>query len=437
MTGLKKYVVTLVSGSNAAASGEMRSMAFLLTIEGILIALIINLIINNNLLFAMRLGADDNQIGLLASLPQFVGMLLLIPAGIITDRLKNKRKIVVMSLLLLNVSYIACSFVPFLGGYRFEVFLLLISISMGPFTIYNTSWQAYFSDITPVEKRNHILTSRNRWTFLISIFVPLVSGGLLASADSNNGKIAIHQAYFWVACGVLLFQVYVLSRIKSSREGRSTRLSLADFRNVLNELAKNKKFLIFVGIALYFYLTWQFDWTLYFIGQVKYLKMNEAWLSYVNIGGALMQFATIGFWSRVNEKRGVRFGVIAGSIGLACCPLVMIISTSAPSSAGPVLFLLLNTLANVAFATIPLNLLQCLLQVIPDRIKTISISIYTLFITFSNAVMPMAGVGLYSLLGGDLAALHRTFTIIFFLRIIAVALWTLRWYTMRQEKDEY
>ena len=414
--------------------GLTGSICTLLTIEGILFAVVNNLINNNNLLFALRLGANDTQIGLLNSIPQFIGMIFLIPAGIITDRLKNKRSIVILALLLLDVAYLACSFVPALNAYRFYAFLVLLSISIAPLTIYNTSWQSYFSDITAIEERNTILTSRNRWTFLVSIFIPLISGALLASAKSTEGKILIHQFYFWIACLIQMLQVYVLTRVKSDREGKSTKLNLRDFRIVLREIGSNKKFLIFVSIAMYFYVTWQFDWTLWFIGQVRYLNMNEAWLSYTGIGAALVQFATIGFWSRVNEKHGIRFGMVAGSIGMATSPIFMIISTSLPLSSGPIVFLILNVIANLTFATIPLNILQCLLQVVPERIKTLSISVYTLFITLSNAVMPMVGVAVYNWFGGDRAALQKAFFIEFLLRLVSIALWTYRWYSMRNEE---
>lgn len=434
MIHIKRFLRALLSHTLHANNRTTSNICILLTIEGILFTIVTNLINNNNLLFALRLGANDAQIGLLSSLPQFVGLILLIPVGILTDRLKNKRSVVILALILLNIAYLATSFVPFLSAYRFYAFLILISISMAPFTIYNATWQTYFSDITPIEERNTILTSRNKWTFLVGIFVPLISGNLLASANSTGEKIVIHQLYFWISCVILILQIYVLTRVKSDREGVSTKLNLHDFKIVLLEIINNKKFLVFLCIAMFFYVTWQFDWTLYFIGQVRYLKMNEAWLSYVVIGGALVQFVTIGFWSTINEKYGVRFGIIAGNIGLALAPIVMIVSTSVPVSIGPVVFLILNTIINITSATIPLNMLQCLLQVIPQNIKTLSISIYTLFITLSNAIMPMAGVGLYTLLGGDLQALHKSFLIIFLLRIISVGLLTLRWYSMRSEE---
>ena len=180
-------------------------------------------------------------------------------------------------------------------------------------------------------------------------------------------------------------------------------------------------------------MTWQTDWTLYFLGQVRYLGLNEAWLSYVSIGGTLAQFLSVGLWRRVNDKMGVRFGIIFGSIGLACCAASMLIATSLPVSAGPVVFLILNTLSNVTYPAVQMNVLQCLLQAVPEKNKTLSISIYTMFISLSNAFMPMLGVTVYTAFGGDLIAYRTTFLIIFCLRIISTGLWTLRWYLLRNE----
>lgn len=73
----------------------------------------------------------------------------------------------------------------------------------------------------------------------------------------------------------------------------------------------------------------------------------------------------------------------------------------------------------MAFATVNLNMIQCLLQVIPNKNKTLSISFYTILVTLSNAFMPMVGVLIYTKLGANLAGLQTTFGIIFVLRIVS------------------
>ncbi|MBQ8315964.1 MAG: MFS transporter, partial [Lachnospiraceae bacterium] len=139
----------------------------LFTFEGMLITLVNNLVGSNNNLFATRLGASDLQLSLLTTISQLVGLAVLIPGGILTDRLKNKRSMVMVSLAVLTVFYALIGCVPMLPGNRFTAFLILLAASVGPMTIYNVSWQAYFSDMIHKEEQNHIMTYRTALTFVI------------------------------------------------------------------------------------------------------------------------------------------------------------------------------------------------------------------------------------------------------------------------------
>ena len=90
------------------------------------------------------------------------------------------------------------------------------------------------------------------------------------------------------------------------------------------------------------------------------------------------------------------------------------------------MFLIMNTLANITFAAVNLNMMQCLLQVVPENNKTLYISIYTVLVTLSNAFMPLIGVVGYTKLGADLKALQLMFWIIFVFRIVSTGLWRFR-----------
>lgn len=64
----------------------------------------------NNNFFATRLDASEFQLSLLTTLPQVVGLLVLIPGGMLTDRMKNKRNMVMLSLLVLTMFYTLIGF---------------------------------------------------------------------------------------------------------------------------------------------------------------------------------------------------------------------------------------------------------------------------------------------------------------------------------------
>lgn len=407
----------------------------LFTYEGILITLINNLVGSHNNLFAIRLGAGDYELGLVTMLPQLVGMAVLIPGGIFTDSLKNKRDMVTSALFAVACLYVMIGFVPALGSYKLGAFIALMALSSAPMTIYNVSWQAYFSDVVHPNGRNRVLAVRSSLSFLMGITITLTGGALLSSSSTNAEKITLHQIFLWGAAALLLLQIYVLKKIPVEKAGKSKKINLNELKKAFIDLIHNRRFLGFVSVAIFFYLTWHIDWTLYFIGQTKYLGMNEAWLSYVNIANAIIQFLTMGVWSKINSRHGVRFAIIFGSLGLAFCPIGMILSTSIQTSNARLIFLIVNTLFNITLATTTLNILQCLLQVIPEKNKTLNISIYTALVMLSNGIMPFVGVSIYRMMGADLWALHSIFWVIFVLRLIATGLWALRWWILRREKS--
>ena len=434
MKNILAYIikVRIPHAVNSLTSSENRVLR-LFTFEGILITMINNLVGSHNNLFATRLGASDYELGLVTMLPQLVGMAVLIPGGILTDSMKNKRDMVILALCAVAFIYTLIGFVPALGSYKLEFFLFLLALSSAPMTVYNVSWQAYFSDVVHPNGRNSILAVRSAIGFLVG--VTMTSGALLSRADLNSDKIRLHQIFLWIGALLLLIQIFVLRKIPGKTFEKVNQISFHEIKKAFSELLHNRRFLGFAGVALFFYLTWHSDWTLYFIGETQYLGMNEAWLSYLSIGNAVIQFLTMGIWSKINSKHGVRFAIIFGSLGLAFCPVGMIITTGLNSVNAKLIFLILNTFFNITLATTNLNIIQCLLEVIPENNKTLNISVYTTLVSLSNGIMPMLGVAAYQKLGGDLRALHTVFWIIFVLRIIATGLWALRWWILRKADE--
>jgi len=408
----------------------------LFAIESLLITLVNNLVANYNYLFATRLGANDLELSMVTMLPQLVGMLVLIPGGILTDRMSNKRNMLIISLGMISVVYLLMGFSPLMGSIKLIVFLILLSISTAPMTVYNISWQAYFSDVvTWDERRNSVLTVRNGINFLLGIIMPFCCGALLASAETVEQKLTLHQIFVWLACILLLLQISVLRKIKGGHNNVAKGIKFKEIKTAFVELATNKRFLGFTFVALIFYISWHIDWTIYFIGEVNYLDMNEAWLSYVNIGAAAVQFVTIRFWSKLNLKKGARFSIIFGGLGLSIIPVIVNISLDMPKTVAKPFFVAMNSLANFAFATVALNIQLLLLQVLPEKNKTLNISFYTVLVMLSNAFMPMAGVAIYRLMGADLQAFQNTYWIIFAMRLTSTILWFLRWWKLRKEAD--
>jgi MFS family permease len=396
-------------------------------VDGLFIAAGFNLAANNNNLYATRLGAGDFQLSLVQFLPQIFTLLILLPGGFFIDSLYNKKRMVMTMISISAMGYVFCAFAPVSPFDSVYFFLAFLAVAAGAMALFNISWQSFFPDVVDIHARNRVLTVRTQVSIFIAMLVPLISGGVLTRIPSADGKIIAHQIFYLAAAAMLLSAAFHFRRFEAVRPAAPRRISLEQIKKAGRSLLGNKGFLFFLAVTMFFYFTWMMDWTLYFIGQVRYLHMNELQLSLAVVGGTAAQLLTIRFWSKKNEKYGVVLPVTFGILGLSLCPLAMIGAVSLPSAIAPYAFIIFHTLACLAFATVTLNMFQCQLQVLDENYRSFYLSVFSCLTCFSNAIMPVAGVALYRFMGADINGLRITLLIVFSLRILAAGLWFMRY----------
>lgn len=409
-------------------------LARLLAAEGILFTLIITLAHNNNNLYASRLGASSSDLGLLASLPPIVGMLTLIPFAMITDRLHNKKPMVILSAIGLGFLYILVGMAAFMDSSRVPLLIGLLVLVNVPMSLYNSSWQAFFSDVALPCDRNLIYTHRTRMNTAVGVVVPILTGAILTAASGSN-KILVHQIYYWLAFPLAVGQILVLKKITGGFTSEASHVRLSDLKDSARSLFHNKKFLGFLGVAILVYCGWEMDWSLYFVAQFKFLPLNEAQMSIITVLGSAAQFLTLGLWSRLIQKKGVRFVFVIGAAGFVVSGIVMIISLLLPNPIRMPFYYIFQSIASSTFSAFQLSLLQCLLEAIPNKNRAISISIYNTIILSTNVVMPYLGIYIYNNLGQSIEAIIITFVIISLVRTVSTSAALYRWYHLRNEVE--
>jgi MFS family permease len=404
--------------------------------DGLFISTAVNIAANTNNLFATRLGADDYQLSMIQFMPMMFNLILLLPCGFLIDSFKNKKRLVMGMLIFCALGYFLCGLSPLLPaeGGTVYFFLVFLSLASGAVALYNVSWQAFFPDVVDIRSRNQVFSLRTQVTMFTGMLIPLVTGGALSFIPSTPGKIIAHQLFYFLSGLMFLVGAFNFRHLNAERESAPRRVSFSEIKNAGKSLRNNKPFIFFMAVAVVFYISWQADWTLYYIGQSQYLKLNEFMLALVVVCGTGVQLFTLRFWSRKNEKYGVVLPVTFGILSLCLNPVAMVTAVSLPSFIAPYAFLLFHTVSTVAFITVNLNMFQCLLQVVDEHYRSLSLSVFSCMTCLSNAVMPVAGVALYQALGGDRDALRLTFLAVLALRLLAAGLWAFRWSILKKQE---
>ncbi len=410
------------------STGQGRVM-LLFALEGVLIQYISSINGFGNNLYATNMGASDVQIGLVQTVANMTAVLLLLPSGLIGERLRSPRTLPVFTLALMGVMYFFYGSVPAMGEGRMTFFFVFLALTSGLLAVYNAQWQSFFGDVVEnPRKRNDVYAFRNRFMFFIGTCTPLLCGAAMSACAQSAEKLGVLRVFYYSCGAAMLIAALILRRMPvSDRPRAEKRFSLADAKAALSEAAHSRTFRSFFFCILFFYLSWHIDWSMWFIAQTQYCGMTELSMSVLNALSCVGQLLTIGLFARLNQKRGVGFSFLFGIAGLVLCPFTVCLCLVLPMAMRPAVFILMVAIFSAPQSCINLCVVQMLLTSLPERGRSFLVSLYTVVITLSNSLLPLLGVHLYTFLGANARALFALNVGVFLWRACSLLIFVARY----------
>ena len=414
-------------------------LALVFALEGLLVQFGLSVKAFGNNLFATNLGATDTQIGLIQTIGCGVTIAFLLPSGILSDRCRSSKTMTVVLLALGGLMFLLQALVPWMGRARLVMFFVFVGLSSGMLGAYNGQWQAMFGDLVEMGQRNRVYALRSRVMAALGVIVPILCGVAMSNQNNSEAKMVILSVFFCIS-GVLMFlQAFVVARIPGGMRtpeqmAAMEKFTLKNLGEAVRTAVRNKPFLSFVLASMFLYMAWHVDWSIWYIAQVQYIGLTEAQLSYYNAICCIAQIVAMSVLVRINQKRGSHFTVCIGACGLAMYPLYMQLILRLPAGMRPWFFICLCTTACMLECGVSLSMIQMMLDVVPEKHRSLTISLYTALTTLSNCIMPLLGVRAYTLLGADMRALRIFFAGVLVWRSVAAALYLARYRRIQKQK---
>ncbi|MCR4778463.1 MAG: MFS transporter [Lachnospiraceae bacterium] len=397
---------------------SLKKVFLLFGIEGVLFQFVNSVGAYGNTIYATNLGATDTQIGLIQTVPNLVALILLIPIGILADRMRFEKTVPALLLFLMGGAYTGLGFVPGLGNDRMIFYFLFLGAGVGLMAGYNAQWQVLFGAVTETESRNKVYTFRNRCMFFIGTIIPLICGAMLSSQAHSEGKLTALRVFYFISGAFLIIQAFIILALPCERKSDDEmlavgRFNLKSFLEAFVFVFKDRKFRGFFFLIMFFYLTWHVDWSMWYIEEIGYMGLNEFHLAVFSGLICVFQLIFMGFFSKFDSRFGPYRTMLFASFALALCPFTVVVCSFVPMQIRPYMFIGMGLFGSVPQCAIGLCVVEMLLEVLPGKNRALVTSIYTMFITLSNCLMPLFGVKIYEALGGNIFAV-RTFNITWF-----------------------
>jgi len=351
-----------------------------------------------NATFAIRLGASNFEVGLLASIPALLAILISIPAGKFLQLHPRRKPWVVGSLAIHRTGFLLVAAVPFLPfipiskGLIVVTLLILISI---PAHFFNVGWIPLLAEVVPVEKRANIFAARNIFanitnsinTFLFGIWLGTVIFPL---------NFSIMYFFGWAASMISCYYIWKMT-IPDSPVPVLSQDQAHNIRNVRYRMItfthENKPFVqIIINTFLHGFGLWAAS-PLYVLRYIRELSATDTWIGYLATITSLSTIFGMAIWRWLMPKLGESVSLKITIVLAGIFPIMV----GVLSSLSPIL--IASAINGFIAAGINLSHFNLLLKTTPEKNRPGYTAVYITFMNIGAFIFPLIGVSISELIG--------------------------------------
>jgi MFS family permease len=251
--------------------------------------------------FAVELGASNFAIGILAAVP-FLIQLLQIPAVILVEHWRDRRRICVGASLIGRLFLLACCAVPFLGNWGIAALIALLTVYQGAGAIGGCSWNSWMRDLVPSAEYGRFFARRTAATTALATALAYGASVLIDiwHRDFPAQSDLVYSLLFVLSGLIGLFGVYLLSITPNApmapcaKPLRLHKLFAAPFHD------KNFRHLII------FLSSWSFAVNLaapfFAVYMLKSLGYGMSDVMILTIASQTANLASLGIWGSLSDR---------------------------------------------------------------------------------------------------------------------------------------
>jgi len=264
-------------------------------------------------LYVFELGGSTFEVNLISTVRSSMGILLIVPFGILSDRF-GRKPMVLYPRIIQFVGIVVYAFAAhpnhlliasivggFAGGAFFPVLLSMIG------------------DLSETENRQEAIS-----TFFFFSSIGMLIGPTITSLLLTFPQIILRNIYQIVLVGQIFFFIYLFTQIKETKP-RTVKKQKIDYKNVISNLFKKRNFqsLILMGFLYFFYNTIiQTYIPIYARVDLKFSDAEIASLSiFRNLAVMLIRLTGATFLAKVSMKRFLLIAITLGGINSLLIPL--------------------------------------------------------------------------------------------------------------------
>jgi MFS family permease len=251
---------------------------------------------------ALKLGASNFQIGLLAAIPTLSNMFQLL-AIFCLQKFKNRRYISVFSAFFARVPLLFVAALPFLFSAGTSLTLLISFLFVHFFfsTVTNLSWNSWMKDLIPEENLGSYFSKRSRLIQIISIVLSFSLAMILDHVKMNypDAEMIVYSTMFFSASLIGFAGIYFFAKTPEPQMQSSDDIKLLKF---FQKPLRDSNFRKFITFNSFWAFATNLAMPFYSVYLITVLNFNLSYIIGLNILSQFSSIILIRYWGRFCDK---------------------------------------------------------------------------------------------------------------------------------------
>lgn len=253
--------------------------------------------------FALKLGASNLTIGILAAIPP-LGQLIQLPSIYIIEKYRVRREICILSTAVSRSFWLLIAMIPFLFFIKNPLNLLIIALILnGAFSAIGAcSWNSWMRDLVPVNQMGSFFGKRMIYASIVGILFSLAAGIFIDYWKQlyPDNELYAYSYIFFVGFLAGMFGLYFLSKTPEPRmvvpeeKINFSRLLLQPFKD-----SNFKNLIIFLG-------SWNFAVNLaapfFTVYMLRRLNLDMSTIIILMVLNQVISMAFLSLWGKYSDR---------------------------------------------------------------------------------------------------------------------------------------
>ena len=252
----------------------------------------------------IEMNTPDYLMGYIPFIASIAGISVIF-AGLIIERVKNRKKFIVILNILSKSLIVAAVWIPMFVPWNIAPFIMLPVVFSGYIlnSFMGITINSWFVDVIDSRIRGRFMSAKQIFTLIISALFPVIAGKFL---DSYMNKYIVFCVLFSIAWLFMWFETYSFTKINDPGFKRLEKGSVK-LKDLIMKPIRNKEFMKLMGMLAFFYFAWYMTMSFASVYQIRYLEMPYTFITATGMINPVLQMVWYPMWGKLTDKYGPQF----------------------------------------------------------------------------------------------------------------------------------